>query len=53
MTKALRNAIMTRSRFKNGYFKTRNIKKLGKLQETKKFLHKFAQKKQKVNTFVI
>ena len=53
-TKALRKAKMTRSRLKTAYLKTGKTttgKKLGKLQERKKRLHKFTQKK--VNTSVI
>ena len=36
---------MTRSIFKNVYLKTRNGKKGGKLLQTRKFFHKFTQKK--------
>ena len=42
MTKALRKAIMTRSRWKNAYLKTRNSKSW---ENYKKFLHKLTQKK--------
>ena len=52
MTKVLRKAIMTKSRFKNAYLKTRN----GKDWQNNKKQRIFAQtysKKQKVNTFVI
>ena len=44
MTKALRKAIMTRSRWKNAYLKTRNSKSW---ENYKKFLHKLTQKKKK------
>ena len=44
MTKTLRKAIMTRSRLKNAYLKTRNSKNWEKYQETMKFLHKLTQK---------
>ena len=50
MTKALRKAIMTRSRLKNAYLKTRNSKNWENYKKQKR-LHKFTKKK--VNIFII
>ena len=44
MTKALRKAIMTRSRLKNAYLKTRNSKNWENYKKQKR-LHKFTKKK--------
>ena len=52
MTKALGKAIMTRSKLKNAYLKTRNSKNW-EICKKQKNVAQITKKRQKVNTFVI
>ena len=53
MTKALRKAIMVRSRLKNVYFNTRNSKNWENYKTQRNVCTNLLKKNQKVNTFVI